>query len=256
MAQPSNAELMQQMMQMLQRQQELINTLAASQREGVLKVDGLRMPTYSGRNEESARLFYMQIHQYFSARGTNWKSESVAPQILAVLGSLLRGPAAQWFLLHQEEIHSVDEFFIAIENEFVPADLQHSLRDDLHRLKQTNCAGLVDNIAKFRQIISQVTEMTEFDQIIYFQRGLRQRTQEEVRYRCTTILPDAISVALDLERAHSGGYNNHAAAHPRPGPQYGVRESSQDPEPMEIDHARPFQRSSHLRINITAPTDV
>ena len=109
MGQPSNAELMQQMMHMLQQQQELIQTLANSQKEGGLKVDGLRIPTYSGRSDESVRLYYAQIQQYFIARGTKWKEDAMAPQVLAVLGSSLRGPAAQWFLLHQSEIYSVDE---------------------------------------------------------------------------------------------------------------------------------------------------
>ena len=58
MAQPTNVELMQQMMQMLQRQQELIGTLALSHGAGGLKVDGLKTPTYSGRSDESVRLFY------------------------------------------------------------------------------------------------------------------------------------------------------------------------------------------------------
>ena len=61
MAQPTNVELLQQMMQMLQRQQELIETLALSQGAGGRKVDGLKMPTYSERSEESVRLFYAQV---------------------------------------------------------------------------------------------------------------------------------------------------------------------------------------------------
>ena len=80
----------------------------------------------------------------------------------------MRGPATQWFLLHHEEIHSVDEFFLAGEKKFVPADLQQSLQDELHRLKKNHCKGWMDYIAKFRQIISQVEEMTEIDQIFYF----------------------------------------------------------------------------------------
>ena len=158
----------------------------------------------------------------------------------------MRGPAAQWLLLHQSEIHSVDEFFLAVEKEFVPADLQQRLRDDLHRLRQASCKGLMDYIAKFRHIISQVEDMTEIDQIIYFQRGLKTRTQEEVQYRRGNTLSEAITVALDFERAHSVGYNHHIATTPRPGPPNVARELNNEPELMEIDNARPFHRSSRV----------
>ena len=75
-------------------------------------------------------------------------------------------------------------------------------------------------IAKLRQIFSEVEEMTEIDQIIYFQQGLRQRTQKDVQYRRGATLAEAITVALDFERAHSGGFNNHAATSSRPSGQY------------------------------------
>ena len=78
MAQPTNVELMQEMMWMLQRQQELIDTLSLSHGAGGLKVDGLKMPTYSGRSEDSVRLSYAQVKQHFIARGTRWTSESMA----------------------------------------------------------------------------------------------------------------------------------------------------------------------------------
>ena len=107
-----------------------------------------------------------------------------------------------------------------MEKEFVPAKLQQRLRDDLHRLKQANCKGLTDYIAKFRQIISQVEDTTEINQVIYFQRGLRTRTEKEVQYRRGSTLPEDFTVALDFERAHSGGYHNHTVTTPRPGPLY------------------------------------
>ena len=61
MAQPTNVKPMQQNVQMLQRQQEIIDTLAIFHCAGGLKVDGIKMLTYSGRSEESVRLFYAQI---------------------------------------------------------------------------------------------------------------------------------------------------------------------------------------------------
>ena len=74
MAQPTNVELMQQMMPMLQRHQNLIDTVALSQGARGLKVDGLKMPTYSGRSEEYVQIFFAQVKQYIIARGTRWTS--------------------------------------------------------------------------------------------------------------------------------------------------------------------------------------
>ena len=48
----------------------------------------------------------------------------MAPHILSILESFLRGQAAQKLLLDHEEIHSEDEFFLAVEKEFVPTYLQ------------------------------------------------------------------------------------------------------------------------------------
>ena len=82
----------------------------------------------------------------------------------------------------------MDDFFLAVEKDFVPVDLQQRLRDDLHRLKQTHCKRLMDYIAKCRQIISQVEEMTEIDQIIFFQRNydkeLRNKSSTDVVQSC------------------------------------------------------------------------
>ena len=69
----------------------------------------------------------------------------------------------------------------------------------------------MEYIVQFRQIISQVEEMTGKDQIIYFQRGLRQQTQEEAQYRRGTTLSEVITGELDFERAYLGGHNKHAS---------------------------------------------
>ena len=88
--------------------------------------------------------------------------------------------------------------------------------------------------------------MTEIDQIIYFQRVLRTRTQEEVQYRRESTMSEVITVALDFERAHSGGYHNHTVTIPRPGPLHVTRELNNETEPMEINNARSFHRTSRV----------
>ncbi len=184
-------------MEMIANQQEMIGRLANERVAPSLRVDGLKIPTYSGHIHESARLFCDQIQQYFLARGTQLVQEEMSPQILAILGSALRGPAAQWYTLRKGEIKTVEEFFSGIHNEFVPADLQQRLRDQLHRLKQARCQSLTDYIAKFRQIMIEITDMSELDKVVYFQRGLKLKIQEEVQYRRCTELSEAIGVALD-----------------------------------------------------------
>ncbi|KAF1325142.1 Retroelement pol polyprotein, partial [Globisporangium splendens] len=63
-----------------------------------------------------------------------------------MLGGTLRQGAVQWFIVKKTEIETVDQFFLELGNEFIPADLQERLRDQL--------------------------EMSELDKIMYFVRGL------------------------------------------------------------------------------------
>jgi len=173
--------------------------------------------------------------QYFAARGTNWHDEAIASRILAILGSALRGPAAQWYMTRKDSIETVSQFFIELDREFVPADLQQRLRDEINNLRQKDCKNLADYIARFRQLNLQIKGMNEIDKIVYFQRGLRQATREEVQYRRCATLGEAITVALDFERAHPYSRRHDPPRfHSRPPQNFG-------PEPMEIDNARPFR---------------
>ncbi|KAF1335346.1 hypothetical protein FI667_g1331, partial [Globisporangium splendens] len=61
-----------------------------------------------------------------------------------MLGGTLRQGAAQWFILKKTEIETVDQFFLELGNEFIPADLQERLRDQLGELSQGQSRGLDD----------------------------------------------------------------------------------------------------------------
>ncbi|TMW66815.1 hypothetical protein Poli38472_014127 [Pythium oligandrum] len=245
----TNEQLMQQMVALIARQQEMLEKMQREQVRTEFKLEGVKLPTYSGRVEESAQLFYEQADQYFAAKGIAWKSVELAPRVLAALGGSLRGAAAQWFATRRVLIQSVDEFFTELHREFVPADLQQRLRDQLNALQQRDCRDLADYIAKHRQLMVQVRDMSEIDKVIYFQRGLKQRTREEVQYRRCETLSDAITVALDYDRAHQWQYRSEPRRYEEPRPSYLRNEHSQraEPEPMEIDNVQRLSREDCRR---------
>ncbi|KAF1328523.1 Retroelement pol polyprotein, partial [Globisporangium splendens] len=89
-----------------------------------------------------------------------------------MLGGTLRQGAVQWFIVKKTEIETVDQFFLELGHEFIPADLQERLRDQLGELSQGQSRGLDDYVSRFRHVITQVQEMSELDKITYFVRGL------------------------------------------------------------------------------------
>ncbi|KAI9917760.1 hypothetical protein PsorP6_012378 [Peronosclerospora sorghi] len=137
--------------------------------------------------------------QYFTARRTDWQDATLATSILAILGSALRGPAAKWYMKRNEEINSVSQFFIELDSEFVLADLLQRLRDDINNLRLKDCKNRADYIAQLKHLNLQLKGMNEIDKIVYFQRGLRQSTKEQVQYRRCATLAEAITVVLDLK---------------------------------------------------------
>lgn len=241
----TNEQLMQQMMAMIARQQEMLEKMQANQNGLNLKLEGVKMPVYSGRVEESAQLYYEQMDQYFAGKGIAWKSPELAPRILATLGGSLRGAAAQWFAINRRSIQEVDEFFVELHREFVPADLQQRLRDKLNNLQQRNCRDLSDYITRHRQLMVQIRDMSEIDRVIYFQRGLQQRTREEVQYRRCDTLSEAINVALDYDRAHHWNQRRNEGQRTR----YSRNPFQQqnEPEPMEIDNIQNISKEECKR---------
>ena len=126
---------------------------------------------------------------------------------MAVLRSTLKQRAAQWYVMQKQYITTVDEFFFKIEREFVPADLQERLREEMNDMRERDYKDLPDYVGKFRHVVTQVQVMSELDRIMYILRGLSRRTREEVQYRRCTTLSDAITVALDFERSHPPRYS-------------------------------------------------
>ncbi|KAG6610911.1 uncharacterized protein IUM83_08079 [Phytophthora cinnamomi] len=158
---------------------------------------------YGGTLNESFQLYREQVEQYFLAKGIDWKDSKLSGRILAVLAGSLKYGAAQWYIVKKDDVKSVEDFFLKLEKEFVPPDLQERLRDQMNDLKERQCRDLPDCISKFRHLITQVKEMSELDKIMYFLRGLPSSIREEVQYRRSATLTDAITVALDYDRSHA-----------------------------------------------------
>ncbi|KAF1326506.1 Retroelement pol polyprotein, partial [Globisporangium splendens] len=165
-----------------------------------------------------------------------------------MLGGTLRQGAAQWFTVKKTEIETVDQFFLELGNEFIPADLQERLRDQLGELSQGQSRGLDDYVSRFRHAITQVQEMSELDKIMYFVRGLAPAIRTEVRYRRCATLSEAITLALDYDRSHrrsaDGGRSHSEPRYRRfDNRQYQLNGAS----PMEVDNVRVLGRDECLR---------
>ncbi|KAF1314306.1 Retroelement pol polyprotein, partial [Globisporangium splendens] len=165
-----------------------------------------------------------------------------------MLGGTLRQGAAQWFIVKKTEIETVDQFFLELGNEFVPADLQERLRDQLGELSQGQCRDLDDYVSRFRHVITQVQEMSELDKIMHFVRGLAPAIRTEVRYRRCSTLSEAITLALDYDRSHrrsaDGGRSHSEPRYRRfDNRQYQLNGAS----PMEVDNVRVLGREECLR---------
>ena len=85
----------------------------------------------------------------------DWKSLELSQRILAVLGGTLKQGAAQWYAMQKQYVTNVDEFFSKVEREFVPADLQERLREDMNNMRERDCEGLPDYVCRFRHVVTK-----------------------------------------------------------------------------------------------------
>ncbi|KAF1314388.1 putative Tc1like transporase, partial [Globisporangium splendens] len=155
MGEPSNAQLLQSMLQLMDQQTKLMEAMKQSRDLTEIKLEGIKLPVYGGTLNESFQLYKEQVEQYFFARGIDWKSVTLTTRILAVLGGTLKQGAAQWYIVMKSEIKTVDEFFEKLQEEFVPADLQERLRDQLNELKQRQCRDIMEYVSRHRELMTQ-----------------------------------------------------------------------------------------------------
>ncbi|GMF17534.1 unnamed protein product [Phytophthora fragariaefolia] len=220
-----STQLMHSMLAAMKKQTQLIDELRQSRQLSELKLDGR----------------------------IDWKYSKLSERILAVLAGSLRYGAAQWYIVKKGDVKSVQDIFKKLEEGFVPPDLQERLRDQMNDLKERQCRDLPDYISKFTHLITQVKEMSELDKIMYFLRGLPSSIREEVQYRRSAMLTDAITVALDYDRSHPHRGRSEGA---RDRPRYRSRDNRRSrsnndgPVPMEIDNVRVPSKEECLRRNL------
>ncbi|OWZ05634.1 hypothetical protein PHMEG_00022240 [Phytophthora megakarya] len=147
------------------------------------------MPKYSGALEESLKIFFDQA-AIFEGKNIDYTHATI-------MISNLQAQAAAWYVTQQISINTIDEPD-AFHREFI----QERLRGTLYTLKQREGSGLADYVTRHLNLFMHVKEMSEIDKITLFTRGLVSQTRSKVVYcRCSPV-PDAISVAMEYERAH------------------------------------------------------
>ncbi|OWZ05345.1 hypothetical protein PHMEG_00022580 [Phytophthora megakarya] len=174
--------------QLLEHQQQVLDKLKPVG-SGERRAEGISMPTYNGKIGESLQL-------YVSAKNITVDAADNHNRLVAMVASNLKGQAAPWYTFNQGKFGTLNALAEALQSEFVPPDLQERLRAELFQLKQIHYKDLEGYVAKFRQIICQVRDMSNIDQITWFVHGLVTRTREEVSYRRCTTVSKAITVAV------------------------------------------------------------
>ncbi|GLD97283.1 hypothetical protein PINS_up005966 [Pythium insidiosum] len=208
------AEVMAQMMQTMTQQstatltamiEELRSALATrNEPPREAKVEGLSMPVYHGRPDESVEEFFFHARLFMEGKNIDYTAAQNQARLVAMLAVNLKDGAASWYhhrvIVDGDPVHTLLDFQGALEREFVPPDQQQRLRAALKQCRQTG--GIEDYVARFRRLIAQVREMSQIDMIDRFVDGLKRGTQQEVNYlRCAT-LTAAIEAARAFERTH------------------------------------------------------
>ncbi|KAF0747206.1 hypothetical protein AaE_007818 [Aphanomyces astaci] len=149
-------------------------------RQTELRVEGLKMPKYYGRMDESFSLYIHQVTTFFKAKNVDYQeNDGTQQRCIAMMVANFRDLAAAWYqerLSRGESPNTLIELEEELRAEFEPDDLQDRLRDQLYELKQAHCASLTD-------------------------------TREELQYRRCETVTLAIQVALDYERSHNSTLN-------------------------------------------------
>ena len=241
----ANDAVVQMLVRSLDGQDKLYRALTQQTNKKVeSKVEGISMPKYHGKLGESVDMFFWQAKVFFTAKNIDYKEPANQNRCLAMIVANLRDVAASWY---QDRVNSSNQhptdltsLKTALEQEFVPADMQDRLRDKMYLLRQKHCHGLHDYVGRYREIAVQIKDMSEKDKVTYFLRGLMSRTKAEVKYRRCGTVSDAIAVALEYERSHSELLNppNHVRSVPKFDRNRPPRRNEERPHRIDGNHVR------------------
>ncbi|CAI5716065.1 unnamed protein product [Peronospora effusa] len=62
----------------MEKQALLLEQFQRPKQLSEIKLEGVKLPTYGGKLDESFQLYKEQVEQYFFARGVNWKSQEIS----------------------------------------------------------------------------------------------------------------------------------------------------------------------------------
>ncbi|CAH0493531.1 unnamed protein product [Peronospora farinosa] len=134
MTSDQHAYLLHTMVATMEKQALLLEQFQRSKQLLKIKLESVKPLTYGGRLDESFQLYKEQVEQYFFARGVNWEIQEISQRILADLGGTLKKGAAKWYMMQKQYDTNVEDFFSKVGREFVPADLQERLREDINNM--------------------------------------------------------------------------------------------------------------------------
>lgn len=152
-------------------------------------------PPFSGKSGENIGAWIFQVESFFEIK------QIPAGDRLRYMPSFLGGQALVWFQSACTQIKSQsrgpfetwDSFLDELQKQFLPPNHQQSLRRQLRRLQQKGSVQAY--ISEFREIVSQIGNMSEEDKICFFTEGLQHQARNELFYRSPSTLDEAISIA-------------------------------------------------------------
>jgi len=155
----------------------------------------ITLATYSGNSTDNLDLFLWSLETMFEAKAV--------PEHLKVVTTIanLRGKA----LLHIQSLgekcrkYSWEEFVDHLKATFGPRLEEENLLERLTKLEQKR--DLITYLTEFRTIMNKMEELPAKYQLLYFTRGLKKRTQAELRIKQPATLEDAIHFATVYEAA-------------------------------------------------------
>lgn len=177
---------------------------------------------YGNSLKEDVELWLYQVDHWLRAGRIQLEMEKI---ILAT--GLLRGAALSWWRSVELALNppiTWADFRARMKEAFQPINPVESARDRLARLRQTTSANAY--AALFRNITLEIPGITDDEKKDRFIRGLKRRTQEEVRLRTPATFEHAVQLAVRYDSLMRP--NNWSNGTARDG------SSSYGPAPMEL----------------------
>ena len=156
------------------------------------------LPEFSGLRKENASNWLAFVRQSINVlRIEDTRLKTV------IAAGYLKGDALQWYLnfLGRREAIGFEEFCSEFTKAFIPKNQQELLRRQRDKLEQRT--DLQYYLTTFRGLMNQIVEMSEFDRLHAFLRGLNKELSRAVRSKFPDNLEEAIMVAQELDYSYS-----------------------------------------------------